>query len=92
MNRFASAALLVAACAVLSSASIAQAAACRDGRAASSRCVKPRLVTGATERGAIHAQPKLSYTHYPVLPTLDWDYRYPNALNPNPLKPAPTKH
>jgi hypothetical protein len=38
----------------------------------------------------IFSQPKISYTHYPVLPSLDWKYRYPNALNPNPLLPSAT--
>jgi hypothetical protein len=38
----------------------------------------------------IYSQPKLSYTHYPVLPSLDWTFRFPNQLNPDPLKPAPT--
>jgi hypothetical protein len=40
--------------------------------------------------GIIFSQPKLSYTAYPVLPSSDGLYRYPNQLNPDPLKPSRT--
>jgi hypothetical protein len=42
------------------------------------------------QTGIIFSQPKLSFTAYPVLPSSDWLYRYPNQLIPDPLKPAPT--
>jgi hypothetical protein len=42
------------------------------------------------QSAVIYSEPKLSTTHYPVLPSLDWIFRYPNQLNPDPLKPSPT--
>jgi hypothetical protein len=84
----AQAALLVA-CAVLPGPTFAQ-GACPVGRAASGQCVNAAFANVMIQSAVIYSQPKLSYTHYPVLPSLDWTFRYPNQLNPDPLKPAPT--
>jgi hypothetical protein len=62
---------------------------CDEGRAGSRRCVNPSLAGPMRQGAVIYSQPKLSHTHYPVLPSLDWVFRYPNQLNPNPLNPSP---
>jgi hypothetical protein len=89
MRHFAQAALLAVTCAALPGTSFAQ-GACPAGRTGNGQCVNAALATGMTQSAVITSQPKLSYTHYPVLPALDWIFRYPNQLNPDPLKPAAT--
>jgi len=61
---------------------------CPEGRTGSGQCVNPSLAEAMRQAAVIYSQPKLSYTHYPILPSLDWTYRYPNQLNPNPLNPS----
>lgn len=61
---------------------------CPEGRTATGQCVNPGLADSMRQAAVIYSQPKLSYTAYPVLPTLDWTFRYPNQLNPNPLNPS----
>jgi hypothetical protein len=63
---------------------------CPDGRTASGQCINPLFADAMRQTAIIFSQPKISYTHYPVLPSLDWKYRYPNALNPNPQIPSAT--
>jgi hypothetical protein len=63
--------------------------ACAEGTAASGECVKPQLAQAARQAAIIFAQPKLSYTAFPVLPSSDSFYRYPHELIPDPLKAAP---
>ena len=41
------------------------------------------------EVAIIFSQPKISQTAFPVLPSGDRAYRYPNQLIPDPLKPSP---
>jgi hypothetical protein len=89
MKRLAQAALLAATCAVLSGTALAQ-AACPAGRTSNGQCVNAAFAASMTQGAVITSQPKLSYTHYPVLPALDWIFRYPNQLNPDPLKPSAT--
>lgn len=53
-----------------------------------------RLRQGAMARSALQAavifsQPKISYTAYPVLPSADRLYRYPNQLMPDQLRTTP---
>jgi hypothetical protein len=64
--------------------------ACPDGRTASGQCINPLFADAMRQTAVIFSQPKISYTAYPVLPALDWTFRYPNSLNPDPLKPSPT--
>jgi hypothetical protein len=64
-------------------------APCLEGRTGSGECVNPRLAQSARRAAVIFAQPKLSYTAFPVLPSNDSLYRYPNQLIPDPLKAAP---
>jgi hypothetical protein len=62
--------------------------ACPEGRTSSGQCVNPNLADAMRQAAVIYSQPKLSFTHYPILPSLDWTYRYPNQLNPNQLNPS----
>lgn len=88
MTRLAPAAFLAIAVSITLSAAQAQ-RACPDGRTASGQCVNPQFADAMRQTAIIFSQPKISYTHYPVLPSQDWKYRYPNSLNPDPLKPSP---
>jgi hypothetical protein len=63
---------------------------CTDGRTASGQCVNAPLAHGARQAAIIFSQPKISQTAFPVLPSADATYRYPNQLIPDPLKPAST--
>ena len=65
-------------------------APCPEGRTASGACVNPVLADTMRQTAIIFSQPKLSYTHYPVLPSTDASVRYPNQLNPDPLLPSAT--
>jgi hypothetical protein len=89
MKRLGKTALFAAACTALPGMALAQ-GACPAGRTANGQCVNAAFAAGMTQSAVIYAQPKLSYTHYPVLPALDWTFRYPNQLNPDPLKPSAT--
>lgn len=63
-------------------------ATCPEGRTASGACVNSMLADSMRQISIITSQPLISYTHYPVLPSLDLIVRYPNQLNPNPLQPS----
>jgi hypothetical protein len=82
MTRLCSSACRIFSAVVLlfSSAALAQ-AACPAGRAANGQCVDPDIADTMPQTAIIYSQPKISTTHYPVLPSLDWIFRYPNQLN-----------
>ena len=61
---------------------------CPEGKTASGECVNPGFADNMRQAALIFAQPKISYTSFPVLPVQDWTYRYPNQLIPNPLRPS----
>jgi hypothetical protein len=63
---------------------------CPEGRTASGECVNVGLATAMRQIAIIFSQPKLSDTAYPVLPSDDASFRYPNQLNPDQLKPSRT--
>lgn len=63
-------------------------ARCGEGKTTGGQCVDSRLAETARQTAVIFSQPKISQTAYPVLPSGDANYRYPNQLNPDPLKPA----
>lgn len=63
---------------------------CAEGRTASGQCVNAPLAENARLTAIIFAQPKISMTAFPVLPSGDANYRYPNQLIPDPLKPSAT--
>jgi hypothetical protein len=63
--------------------------ACPDGRTASGQCINPLFADTMRQTAVIFSQPKISYTHYPVMPSVDWKYRYPNQLILDPLRPSP---
>lgn len=62
---------------------------CPEGKTTKGDCVDPALAATLRQTAIIFSQPKISDTAFPVLPTQDRRYRYPNQLNPSPLKPAP---
>jgi len=88
MNRSLRLALLAATCSLAPAAAAMAQGACPEGRTATGECVNPLLADAMRQAAIIFSQPKLSYTHYPVLPSLDWKFRYPHELNPDPLKPS----
>lgn len=63
---------------------------CAEGRTVASQCVNAVLAENARLSAIIFAQPKISLTAFPVLPSGDANYRYPNQLIPDPLKPSAT--
>jgi len=81
--------LATAAVVALSPAPAAAQAKCLEGRTASGQCVNAGLADALRQAAILFSQPKLSQTHYPILPADDRRYRYPNELNPDPLKPSP---
>jgi hypothetical protein len=62
---------------------------CPEGRTASGACVNAPLALVLRQIGIIFSQPKISQTAYPVLPSGDRRYRYPNQPNPDPSRPTP---
>ena len=91
MTRTLHAGLAVAVCSLVLWPAIAGAQQrCPEGRTAASVCVNPDLATSLRQTAIIFSQPKISQTAYPVLPSDDRLYRYPNQLIPDQLKPAPT--
>lgn len=88
MTRLIAAGLLAASSLLAPGLATAQ-GACPDGRTAAGQCVNPGLAESQRQAAVIYSQPKISYTHYPVLPVLDWIFRYPNQLNPNQLGTNP---
>jgi hypothetical protein len=62
---------------------------CPEGRTATGACVNPGLALNARRSAVIFAQPKLSATAVPVLPSLDPLYRYPRELIFDPQRPTP---
>jgi len=88
--------LLMAAAASLALSPLAASAQvrCDAGLAASGECVNGAMAASARRTAVIFSQPKISQTAYPVLPSLDRLYRYPNQLMPNqqpatPVGPGP---
>jgi hypothetical protein len=56
-----------------------------DGHvSANGDCVSAVAAADARRAAVIRSQPKISETAYPVLPTDDAHYRYPNALTTTP--------
>jgi hypothetical protein len=56
-----------------------------DGHvSANGDCVNAAAAADARRAAVIRSQPKISETAYPVLPTDDVHYRYPNALTTTP--------
>src|SRR5215510_3383696 len=75
--------------ALVPAAAVAQ-RVCPDGRTASGQCVNAGLAESMRQAGVIYSQPNLSTTAYPVLPVLDFIFRYPHQLNPDSSKPSAT--
>ncbi len=62
--------------------------ACPEGRTASGDCVNPGLALIAQQNGVIFSQPKISFTAFPLLPSGDAQFRYPNNVIPDQGRPA----
>jgi hypothetical protein len=62
-------------CTALSPAVAAAQQKCPEGRAAGGACANPGLIAAARQTAIIFAQPKISQTAYPVLPTEDPRFR-----------------
>ena len=73
---------------VVAPAAIHAQAKCLEGKTATGQCVNAALAAALQQNAIIFAQPKISQTHYPVLPNDDRKYRYPYELNPDQLKPS----
>ena len=83
-------ALLMLACSLALWAGTASAQVrCKEGRLTKELCANASLATAMREVAIIFSQPKISQTAFPVLPSGDRAYRYPNQLIPDPLKPSP---
>jgi hypothetical protein len=63
-----------------SGAAFAQ-AACADGRAADGSCVDPAFAAAMRQTAMIYSQPKISSTHYPVLPVDDGSFQFLKRLD-----------
>jgi uncharacterized membrane protein YgcG len=62
---------------------------CPTGLAASGDCANGAAARAAIRAAVIFSQPKISSTAYPVLPSSDRLYRYPNQLTTTPFIPPP---
>jgi len=62
---------------------------CTAGTAANGECVNASMAASVVQTAVIFSQSKISLTAYPVLPSLDRLYRYPNELNPSQLPRTP---
>ena len=78
-----------AAALTLSSAVVCAQVRCGAGRTAADACVDAELQTVARQTAVIFSQPKISHTAFPVLPSADRAYRYPNQLIPDQLRMTP---
>jgi hypothetical protein len=86
MNRLLQTCLVASVCALSSAAAAQQ--SCPEGRTASGQCVNAGLALSMRQDAIIFAQPKISHTAFPVLPSADWQYRYPNNLIHDPQPPS----
>ena len=59
-------------------------ALCSEGRMGNGQCVNAPLAAAARRSSILLSQSRISYTAYPVLPTGDRAYRYPNQLSGSP--------
>jgi hypothetical protein len=62
---------------------------CSAGNAINGECVDESMAKSALQAAVIFSQPKISLTAYPVLPSADRLYRYPNQLMPDQLRATP---
>jgi hypothetical protein len=57
---------------------------CLEGRAASGECVNAGLAAAMRQGSIIFSRPELSQTAQPIMPELDYKYRYPHELTTTP--------
>jgi hypothetical protein len=62
---------------------------CPEGRTLTGQCVNAPLASSLRQTSIVFSQPKISQTAYPVLPILDFVYRYPHQLTRVPSIPTP---
>jgi hypothetical protein len=71
-------ALILASCWVTVFAGAASAQQnCPEGKTWNGDCVNPGLAATTAQTGSALAQPRISQTSSPILPTNDWSNRYP---------------
>jgi hypothetical protein len=87
-NMLARAVIALAAALVAAPGATHAQANCPEGRTANGQCVNPGLAQAMQQNAVIFSQSKISTTHYPLLPSDDTKYRYPNQLNPDQAKPS----
>jgi hypothetical protein len=93
MRRIAQIGLVATACFLLLwpvATAAQQKQSCPEGRTATGECVNPLLASTMREIGVVFSQPRISRTAFPVLPSGDRRYRYPNQLIPDPLRATPS--
>ena len=73
---------------LLTIATSAVAQNCPEGRTANGQCVNAGLANSMRQDALIFSQPKISSTAFPILPSQDYDYRYPHNVIPDPNRPA----
>lgn len=61
---------------------------CPEGKTARGECVDPGFADSMRQAALVFAQPKISFTAFPVLPNADINYRYPHQLIPDPGAPS----
>jgi hypothetical protein len=55
--------------------------ACPEGRTASGECVNAGLAASMRQGSIIYSRPELSQTAQPIMPELDYTYRYPHQIS-----------
>jgi hypothetical protein len=88
MTRFLGLMLSATAAALLAAAPAGAQEVCPEGRTFGGDCVNPGLAEAQRQTAIIYSHPKISQTAFPVLPVDDREFRYPNALIPDPLTPS----
>ncbi len=61
---------------------------CLEGRTATGQCVDAALAATVSQIATIFSQQAISTTAYPVLPSDDINFRYPDQLIPTQNKPS----
>lgn len=57
---------------------------CLEGKTSSGECVNAGLAATARQGSIIFSRPELSQTAQPIMPELDYKYRYPHELTTTP--------
>ena len=80
---------LLAAGALLLPSAISAQEPCLEGRTAKGDCVNAGLAASLRQGSIIFSRPELSQTAQPIMPQLDYKYRYPHELTTVPPVATP---